>query len=193
MLSVEKINENYVLFLKKLEGVGVDYANIVKYVGENNLKNATFAINSDMGMAYDGSLINIILRKVTKYAVLINQMLPENVKVNEESLVKVCLLHQISKAIMFEENDSTWEKTNRGLLYKYSELEGSLRCGERSAYICLSNGVQFTPEEYEAMRIMDKDSEDTYAKFYSSPIATIVKQANELAAMDMRITNKKSK
>ena len=193
MLSVEKINENYVLFLKKLEGVGVDYANIVKYVGENNLKNATFAINSDMGMAYDGSLINIILRKVTKYAVLINQMLPENVKVNEESLVKVCLLHQISKAIMFEENDSTWEKTNRGLLYKYSELEGSLRCGERSAYICLSNGVQFTPEEYEAMRIMDKDSEDTYTKFYSSPIATIVKQANELAAMDMRITNKKSK
>lgn len=193
MLSVEKINENYVLFLKKLEGVGVDYANIVKYVGENNLKNATFAINSDMGMAYDGSLINIILRKVTKYAVLINQMLPENVKVNEESLIKVCLLHQISKAIMFEENDSTWEKTNRGLLYKYSELEGSLRCGERSAYICLSNGVQFTPEEYEAMRIMDKDSEDTYTKFYSSPIATIVKQANELAAMDMRITNKKSK
>ena len=193
MLSVEKINENYVLFLKKLEGVGVDYVNIVKYVGENNLKNATFAINSDMGMAYDGSLINIILRKVTKYAVLINQMLPENVKVNEESLIKVCLLHQISKAIMFEENDSTWEKTNRGLLYKYSELEGSLRCGERSAYICLSNGVQFTPEEYEAMRIMDKDSEDTYAKFYSSPIATIVKQANELAAMDMRVTNKKSK
>lgn len=193
MLSVEKINENYVLFLKKLEGVGVDYTSIVKYVGENNLKNATFAINTDMGMAYDGSLINIILRKVTKYAVLINQMLPESVRVNEESLIKVCLLHQISKAIMFEENDSTWEKTNRGLLYKYSELEGTLRCGERSAYICLSNGVQFTPEEYEAMRIMDKDSEDTYAKFYSSPIATIVKQANELAAMDMRITNKKSK
>lgn len=193
MLSVEKINENYVLFLKKLEGVGVDYTNIVNYVGENNLKNATFAINSDMGMAYDGSLINIILRKVTKYAVLINQMLPENVKVNEESLVKVCLLHQISKAIMFVENDSTWERTNRGLLYKYSELEGSLRCGERSAYICLSNGVQFTPEEYEAMRIMDRDSDDAYAKFYSSPIAMIVKQANELAAMDMRITNKKSK
>lgn len=190
MLTEEKINNNYVIFIEKLKSINVDVEQLINFIGEEKLRKATSAINVDSGLAYDGSLINNCLFKIAKYAILINNQLPKILQVEQNSLLKVCLLHQISKTLMFEENDSSWEKTNRGLLYKYCELDGALRCGERSAFICMNNGIDFTPEEYEAMRIIDRDSDDNYAKFFSSPISIILKQANELANMEARITYK---
>lgn len=190
MLTDEKLNSNYALFIEKIRSTGTNVDNLIAFIGEEKLKNATAAINVESGQAYDGSLINNCLFKIAKYAFLINNQLPKSIQVDQASLLKVCLLHQISKALMFEENDSTWEKTNRGLLYKYVELDGALRCGERSIFICMSNGINFTPEEFEAMRIIDKDIDDNYTKFYSSPISMLVKQANEIANMESRINYK---
>jgi HD superfamily phosphodiesterase len=44
--------------------------------------------------AFEGGLIEHLLR-VSSYAVLINKSLPEDERVSQESLLKVCLLHQI--------------------------------------------------------------------------------------------------
>lgn len=190
MLSAEKLNENYVKFIAKLNELSVNTDQLVDYLGSDSIMNGVAAPNLDSGLAYDGSLIQHIFYRVTKYAVNINNML--QFKVNQESLVKVCLLHQIAKVLMFEENDNAWEKTNRGIVYKYTELEGALRCGERSAYICMKCGIDLSYEEYEAMKVLDRDSDDKYAKFFSSPIAVIVKQANELAYMEAKQVYKAS-
>lgn len=187
MLTEEKINSNYATFIDKLSNIGVNTEQLVNLIGEEKLKKATYAINSDSGMAFDGSLIYFSLCKIAKLAILINNQVFSSIKVNQDSLLKVSLLHQISKSLMFEENDSQWEKTNRGLLYKYSKLEGALRCGERSAYICLKCGIDLTPEEFEAMKIIDKDSDDNYSKYFSSPLSLILKSAVDLTAAEARI------
>lgn len=187
MLTEEKINSNYATFIDKLSNIGVNTDQLVNLIGEEKLKKATYAINSDSGMAFDGSLIYFSLCKIAKLAILINNQVFSSIKVNQDSLLKVSLLHQISKSLMFEENDSQWEKTNRGLLYKYSKLEGALRCGERSAYICLKCGIDLTPEEFEAMKIIDKDSDDNYSKYFSSPLSLILKSTVDLTAAEARI------
>lgn len=171
---------------------------LTRYVGEEciskilemcpNLQNATFANNVDSGLAYDGSLIEAIF-SLTTYACHINLLLPEQNRADVNSIVKVGLLSHISKALMFEPNTNTWEKTNRGLMYSFVKLTGALRTGERSIQICNNCGIVFTPEEFEAMRIIDKDTDnDAYTKLYSSTLSIIIKQANEL----VMLTNRKS-
>ena len=191
MLTEEKINSNFATYIEKLQSVGVDTDKLINFIGEEKLKMATYASNSDTGMAFDGSLIYFCLCKITKLAVLINNQLPDTIKVSQESLVKVCLLHQISKAIMFEPNDSQWEKANRGILYKYTTLDGALRCGERSIFICMKCQIDLTAEEYEAIKIIDKDLNDDYTKYYSSPLAIILKNAIELVTTECRINKLK--
>lgn len=118
---------------------------------------------------------------VATYAVKINALLPEDKQVDKDSLVKVILLSQISKVLMFTPNTNDWEVQKRGMVYTFNNLEGALRMGERSLLIAMNAGVKFTAEEFEAMRILDKSSDDdNYAKYYSSMLSTLVKQANEI-------------
>lgn len=148
--------------------------------GEEKLMDASYANINDSGLAYRGSLIETVLN-ITKYAVKINQLLPESKQANLNSIVKVGLLHHISKVLLYEPNDNNWEITNRGMVYKFNnELEGALRVGERSTMLASNAGVKFTELEYEAMRIMDKTNDDNYAKYYSSSLSIVIKQANEI-------------
>ena len=165
-------------------------AKLQKYIGTEctdnllsklpNLEKATFACNVDSGLAFDGSLVKTAMQ-LTTIACKINSLLPQEKQAPVESIVKVGLLSHISKALMFEENDNSWEKTNRGLLYKFTELTGALRCGERSILLCNNIGIKFTEEEFEAMRINDKDAtDDTFLKLHSSALSTVIRQANEI-------------
>ena len=81
----------------------------------------------------------------------------------------------------------------RGKIYVFEELKGALRCGERSAWICSEVDIKFTEEEYEAMKVLDKDlSEDNYAKLFSSPLSIIIKNANDMATLFAREIYKKT-
>lgn len=151
--------------------------------GEEALMNATFSHRAEDGSAEEGSLIKNIIR-LTKIAKSVNEILPEGVRADQWSLNKVCFLSHLSKVLMFEPNDSTWEINNRGLIYKYVDLDGSLRTGERSTLLACNAGIQFTPQEFEAMRAFDKSPEnDDMVKFFSSPIAVVFRQANELLVL----------
>lgn len=151
--------------------------------GEDAVKDASFATTTDTGLAYCGSFCKTIL-KVTSYAVKLNELLPEEVRADKNSLVKVALLSQVSKVVMFKENDDQWQINKRGMVYTFSELEGALRMGERSILICMNAGVKFTENEYEAMRILDKTTDDdNYSKYYSGVLSTVIKQANELVTV----------
>lgn len=188
MINEEIKEKNLLLFKKKLEEIGIQF-NIDSLI-EDKIKNATFSISNENGLAYDGSLLNVILRILTPFAIKINETLPENIKVEKNSLIKVCLLSHISKCEMFEPNDNEWEKEKRGILFKYAKSNVALKMGIKSLIFAQELGVKFTPEEIEAITIMDRRSDDEQSMFYSNPISIVLKQANELTYLSTRLTNK---
>ena len=177
--------KNYATFLKKLTNIGIDTSKFDEAFGEK-LLNGSFALTNENDVAFEGSLIHIVLRTLTPYAIRINELLPENIRANQESLVKVCLLSQISKCEMFEKNDNQWERDNRGKMFKYAPYNLALKMGMRSIILCQNLGIEFTPNELEAMIVLDRTADDKQSEFFSSPLATVLKQANELTLMQIR-------
>ena len=80
---------------------------------------------------------------------------------------------------MYVECTEDW-KIRGGRFFEFAKLEGNLKGGERSALEAMNNGVKLSPTEYEAIRILDSDDDNTKNPF-KSILAIIVKQANELA------------
>jgi hypothetical protein len=69
-------------------------------------------------------------------------------------------------------------------MYEFNNELTSLSVGERSAVYALSNGVALTEEEFQAIVNHDKDDSDKQAKWHSTTLGVILKQANELAIME---------
>ncbi len=174
--------KNYEIFIKKLNQLGINTESLDKTYGDL-IKNASFTLSNENGMAYEGSLVEIVLKVLTSYAVRINDLLPEDKRVDKSSLVKVCLLHHISKAIRIIPNDNAWEVEKRNLPYKYDPNQPAIRTGLHSLSICQSCGIPFSVEEVEAMTINDRDLSDNQARYHSSIMSLIVRQANEMAYM----------
>ena len=141
-------SKNYGLYIDKLSKMGFETTKLEDDYGER-LIDATFSISNDNGLAYDGSLLQTVLYKLTPYAIKINDLYPEEIRVNKESLIKVCLLHQIAKAVRLIKNDNEWERDKRGLLYKYDSKQPAIKTGMHSLVIAQNCGIPFTPEEAE--------------------------------------------
>lgn len=188
MINEEIKEKNLLLFKKKLEEIGIQL-NMDSLI-ENKIKNATFTITNENGLAYEGSLLNVILRILTPFAIKINDALPESIRVEKNSLIKVCLLSHISKCEMFEPNDNEWEKEKRGMLFKYTKSNVALKMGMKSLILAQELGVKFTPEEIEAITIMDRRLDDEQSMFFSNPISVVLKQAHELTYLSTRLINK---
>lgn len=184
-LTKEVIEKNYINYKGVLANVlGEEVTNeIINSVGgEEALKNASFSNLRESGSAYEGSLVRNSLR-LAKIAVGINKQFPENKQLPNETIYKVSLLSHVSKVLLYEKNNNTWEVENRGMIYKYVNLPGAIRTGERSILIATNAGAKFTAEEFEAMRSYDKaDDDDAFAKYFTSQLALIMRQANELLA-----------
>lgn len=188
--AIKKNFETYKKGLVKLFGEEITNRLIEAIGGEDALAKATYASLSDTGAAYEGAFIKNIIR-LTQYANKINELLPEDIRADVNSVNKVCMLSQIAKVLLYEENDNNWEIANRGMLYKYASLEGALRVGERSTMIASNAGVILNEVEYEAMRILDKDgSDDNFSKYFSSPLSTVVRQASEIITLANRAMKK---
>ena len=185
MINEEIREKNLSIFLKKLEEVGCNI-NLNDEI-RNKIKNASFTTTNENGLAYEGSLLNVILRILTPFAIKINDVLPDNIKVDKNSLVKVCLLSHISKCEMFELNDNEWEKEKRGMIFKYAKSNIALKMGMKSLILSQQMGVNFTPEEIEAITIMDRRLDDEQAMFFSNPISVVLRQAHELTYLSTRI------
>ena len=178
MINEQQKQKNYQLFLKKLNEVGVDTSKLDEKFGEK-IQNATYCTSTDKGPCYDGSLVETILRTLTPYAVLINsKVLKEDKRVNQNTLVKICLLHQIGKAINMIPNDVQWEIEKRGMLYKYDPNQPSIRTGLLSLSMLQDSGILLDSKEMEALTIMDRDATDEQAKYYCSTLSEIIRQAN---------------
>lgn len=183
MITEEIKNKNYSLFKKKMETFGVSEEKIDEVFGES-LMNATFAMDANSGLAYEGSLLHTVLRTLTPYAIKLNELLPENIKVEQNSLVKVCLLQHLAKTEMFVKNDNSWEIEKLGKLFKFNTKKIALRLGMRSVALAMKLGIVLSDVELEAITIIDKDSNDEQAKFFANPISVIVRQANEITMLE---------
>lgn len=164
-------------YFKKLEQIGVDTSLLKEKYGEL-IKNATFTANGENGNAYEGSFLEILLMTLTPFAVKMNELFPEDKRVDRNSLIKVCLLHQIGKAIMLVPNDNEWEVSKLKRVFKYSNDKPAIKTGLMSLGMCQECGIRFTLEEIEAMTINDADPSDNMSKFYSSTMSNIVKAAS---------------
>lgn len=178
-IDKEKQAQNLELFKKKLIECGVNTeALIEKY--QNNLQEGTYAFSiTNSVFCGDGTFLNVILRTLTPIAIKLNELLPQEKKVDNKVVIKTCLLHQISKTIMVTPNDNKWEIENRGILYKFKPSDCALKQGMRTIAMCMECGIQLTEQEIEAISNLDRE-EDKQMKFFSSPLSIILKQANEI-------------
>lgn len=187
-MNEELKQHNLELFCKKLEQVGANPSVLIEKYGEK-LKNATFSVTDGNGLTGDGTLINTVLKILTPFAVRLNLLYPEDIRVNQNTLVKVCLLHQISKALRLIPNDNQWEVEKRNIAYKYDAKQPSIRTGLHSLIMAEECGINISAEEAEAITINDRDLTDNQSRWHSSLMASIVRQANEmtyLTAMNIK-------
>ena len=173
--------DNYYKGLEKTIGSELADGIIDALGGPEKVAEAPFFNLDESGVAYEGAFSRSVIRLI-KIAYNINDTLPDNLRVDERSINKVCLLSHIAKVQLYLPNDNNWEVTNRGMVYKFNnDLKGALRVGERSLLIAMNEGVKFTEDEFEAMRIMDKDgADDNYSKYFSSPLSMVIRHANEM-------------
>ena len=181
----DPLEENYkkvVYYLNKL----FDSESVDKYLEKlcgNNydlIKEGSYATTKSTGLAYRGSLLQTIF-EICDYACKINEILPEEKRVERSDIYRAGILSQLIKAILFQENTNEWEKEKRGIIYTFTDQGLALRMGERAAYYALSSGLDISMEVYEAIRILDKnDNNDNYTKYYSGTLANIIRQATEI-------------
>ena len=144
-LEKEKIIANakkYFDTAKKLDFTNQEFTD---FLGQNFIAAPASTMES-LHNAFEGGLIDHLLR-VASYAVKFNNALPESEQVNQNSLLKVCLLHQVGKANLYKPCTSEWHRKNQGKMYEFNEDLVSMRVSERSVYYALSHGIKFTEEE----------------------------------------------
>jgi hypothetical protein len=180
-LTKDKVTKNAKKYFSTGEKYGFMTEELQDFLGLNFIT-APASTRTDLHNCYEGGLIEHLLL-VTKYAVGINEILPEAQQVSLNSLIKVCCLHQIGKSNLYTPHKSDWHR-GKGILYEFNEDLVSMRVGERSAYYATNNGVDLTEEEYQAIVNHDKTDNDKQAKWHSNMLGVILRQANELAIMD---------
>lgn len=180
-LTEENFNREWVTFWGNMQTTGLA-GHWDEETLKGQLRNAAGALSIDTGLAYPGALI-VHINLFTSIALRLAKMVAGTFPgLSPETITKVCLVQHLSKIEMYEPNDNQWEIDKRGFAYKFAELDGCLKFGERSALNALNLGVKLSPIEFEAICSLDKEGEEAKNRKYVVDIlTTIVRQANELA------------
>lgn len=175
----QETNQRYNIFTKELE----------EFLGDD-FYCAPASPSLDLYGCYPGGLLDHLM-KVCKYALNINEILPEKIKLNKEKIIKTVFLSQIGKVFLFKMNESEWHRTNLGKMYVYnSEGMVAMKVGERSAYYATKYGCTLEEDEYQAIINIDKDSDDKMAKWHSLILSQVMKHGFELALIEEKYGTK---
>lgn len=177
-MTQEQIIKNAKKYFDTATKLGFMNDELTAFLGETFIKAPASSFTS-FNNAFEGGLIEHLL-KVTKYAIGVNNSLPDDEKVNQDSLIKVCLLHQIGKANLYKACTSEWHRKNQGKMYEFNESITSMKVGERSVYYALSHGVKLTEEEYSAIIFFDK-TDDKMSEHHNSMLGELLKMGSVLA------------
>lgn len=191
-LTDERLNANFLTFVDKLQKYNCYSESMIKDLGES-IKNGSYSTLDKFGGAYRGSLVEVTLNVLCRIGFSINSMVfGMNEKgvmnfplmcVNNDMLMRVLLLVNISKSEMYIPNTNDWKRSN-GAPYDFNEnLKSSLKTGQRTLYICNKYGIRLTEEEFEAIAMVDVE-DDKSARF-RSPLATIVMTALSLTLVEL--------
>jgi hypothetical protein len=177
-LEKEKIVTNTKKYFETATKLGFMNEELMSFLGEAFIKAPASSISS-FHNAFEGGLIDHLLR-VAAYAVKINNTLSDDEKVNQNSLLKVCLLHQIGKANLYTPCTSEWHRKNQGKMYEFNQDLVSMRVGERSVYYAVSHGISLTEEEYSSILNFDKN-DDKMSDYHNSMVGDLLKMGSILA------------
>lgn len=146
----------------------------------------------DSGLAYEGSLMFHIMM-VWHFAKKLSAIYENISPINMKDLAKVIVLHQLGKVGMFTKNEDKWQVSKLGKVYNFTEKDFCLKTGELSKMVCGNGGISFTPQQYEAMSIIDKTPEEyeNMTKFRTH-LSTLLKMANDMAYAIARERYKKT-
>lgn len=177
-LDQTKIVANTKKYFETATNLGFMTDELQAFLGTDFIK-APASTVTKLHNAFEGGLIAHLLN-VAKYAVMFNNALPADEKVDQNSLLKVALLHQIGKAKLYIANDSEWHKKNLGQMYKFNEDLVSMRVSDRSIFYASAHGVTFTEEEYQAIIMFDRE-DDKMVEYHNSTMGDLLKVANLFA------------
>jgi hypothetical protein len=175
-LSEEKIKKNTKKYLETGLAKGFINDELINLLGQTFIS-APASLSSDQNNSFEGGLIDHLLL-TTKYAVSINDSLPEDERVDKDSLIKVCLLYQIGKTFMFEKQTSEWH-LNKGINYSFYKQNPPLKVSQLSLYYLSLCGIKLTIEEYTA--IANFDVEDQQVKYHNSRLGDLLRAGNTFA------------
>lgn len=178
MLKQEQIVKNTKKYFQTAKDLGIMNDEFMTFLGEDFIK-APASTMKDLFNAFEGGLIDHLLN-VTKYAVIFNNALPEEERVDQKTLIRTCLLHQIGKSKLYKPCTSEWHRTNQGKMYEFNDELTSMRVGERSVYYALSHGIELTEEEYSAIIMFDK-TDDKMAEYHNTMLGDLLKTASLFA------------
>ena len=188
-------NKYFETYFKKLASSGVpqEACDKLQELYGKEMLTAGYNTKLDSGLAYDGALLETSLTKLAVFAVKLNELYPEEIRVDKKSIVKVCLLQHISKCRRMTKSNDEWRINKLGEVYTYTEGMPAIGTGLHSLIMANSAGIKFDPFEAEAMTIIDRKDDDLQAKYHSCMLSVIVKQANEMVYMQQQEIEKKKK
>lgn len=181
MLTIQQLEHNKAKFIETNEKYSIMTKELVDFLGDD-LYTSPASTRLTMVGCYPGGLLHHII-KACKYAIKVNEILPEALRRSTSTIVKVIFLAQIGKVFMYRLTENEYSK-KQGIMYDFCDDTVRLRVGERSSYYATKYGVQLTEEEYQAILNLDKDDDDKMAKYFSSSLASIIKWGFELAIME---------
>jgi hypothetical protein len=177
MLDKDKITQNTKRYYESLKKYGIDNDQLMQFLSISFVESPA-STQTDYHFCYSGGLIHYMLQTAA-YATKINESLPENERVNKESLIKVCLLFHIGKAHLYIKNTSDWH-IKKGILYDFNKELVSMRAGERSIHYLNKFGIKLTDEEFSAIINFDK-IQDPMSDYHNSMLGELLKMGSILA------------
>ena len=186
-LTSEEIQKNYNTFVE----LGTVKYNVfddklLNILGKD-LITAPSSTKLDLYNAFPGGMIDHTLKTI-KWAFILNKRLGE-LKLNEDSLIKVTLLYQIGKVNMYVMHISDWHR-KKGIMYDYKDNDVSMRVSDRSLYYIAKSGIDLTEEEYMAICNYDKVN-DNMAEFHNTPLGDLLMAANKMAILEIKLNGSK--
>lgn len=191
MISVAKIEKNKAKFIETNQKYSIFTKELEDFLGEDfYVSPASPAL--DMYGAYPGGLLDHLL-KVCKYSIGVNELLPETIKIDKETIIKTVFLTQIGKTFLYKQNTSEWHIKNQGKMYEYRDDEMVvMTIGERSAMYVMKYGVQLTEEQYQAIINSDKHESERFVRGRSKTLSHILRLGFDMALLEEKNGQKPS-
>jgi len=184
MITKEKVLKNAKKFNDTGVKVGVINDKLMEMLGPDFIS-APCTSKEDLYGAYEGGLIEHIIN-TTKHAITVNASLPGDKQVDNDSIIRVSLLHQIGKSNMFVQQKNQWRKDNLGENYTWNDEGLSFKVAERSVFYALKSGIDLTEDEVFAIYNYNSDFAQRPMTSKGEKLSALLKIANQIATLEVK-------